>query len=74
MFVSEFQTTVRREQCRDLQREAEKERLIQQARTERQAIQIGAWAQSWIKHIAGWLRADHRHLWPISRSEKTAAL
>lgn len=45
----EIEAMVKREQCKDLQREAEWERLIRQVYAGHQPRRVGA--QMWIKHI-----------------------
>jgi hypothetical protein len=70
----EIEAMVRGEQYRDLRREAGKERLICQVRTGQHATQPGAWMKSKVKHIAGWFRANDRHLFLVYRPEKRGAL
>ena len=55
MFI-ELGAKVGSERGRDLQREAERERLIRLARAERQATERGVSTQHWIKRIVGWMQ------------------
>ena len=72
MFV-EFEAKVRREQYRDLRREADRERLLHQRCAGRQATQ-GIEVLSLIRHIVGWLRANRSRLRLLSRSGEKMAL
>ncbi len=68
----EIEAMVKREQCQDLQREAEWERLIRQVYAGHQPRRVGA--QMWIKRISGWLRMHQRCTRTIVQFKETAVL
>jgi hypothetical protein len=65
---------IERERYRDLQREAEWERLIGQARVGPEATCPQARLSSRIVHLAGWFRADRRRPHSVSSSKRLTAV